>query len=185
MTDVEVRPTALDGCVELRLAPHEDRRGSFLKLYQASALAAVGVDLPVQELFISRTRPHGVRGLHHQRPPAAVAKLVWCLEGRVVDAVVDLRRSSATYGQHVLIDLAATAANAVYVPVGFAHGFAVPAGGPALVAYAQSGEHAPDHEGGVLWSSAGIDWGIDPSAAVVSDRDAALPPLDQIDTPFP
>ena len=184
MTGVRVRSTALVGCVELCLEPHEDRRGSFLKLYQASVLASAGIELPVRELFISRSEPGVVRGLHHQAPPAAVAKLVWCLEGRVVDAVLDLRRSSATYGEHVVLELSASAANAVYVRVGCAHGFAVPADGPALVAYAQSGEHDPDHEGGVLWSSAGIDWPVAASAAVVSDRDAALPSLDRLESPF-
>jgi len=184
VTEPRVRPTGLADCVELSLDARDDRRGSFLKLYQASALAQVGIDLPVRELFISRSWPGVVRGMHHQTPPAAVAKLVWCLDGRVVDAVLDLRRSSPTYGEHVVIELSASAANAMYVPIGCAHGFAVPEGGPALVAYAQSGEHAADHEGGVLWSSAGIDWPVEPSAAVVSDRDAALPRLDELESPF-
>jgi len=180
-------PLAVEGCAELRLEPSTDRRGSFLKLFQTSAFRAAGIDLDVREIFISRSHTGVVRGLHFQRPPADVAKVVWCLEGTVIDAVVDLRSSSPTFRQHCLVELSAELANAVHVPRGCAHGFLV-TGGEALVAYAQSGEHDPVREGGVLWSSAGIDWPVPAgrlAELTISDRDAAFPTLDQLDGPFP
>lgn len=183
---VRTHATAVAGCLELRLQPSTDRRGSFLKLFHQGAFAELGIELDIRELFISRSRMGVVRGLHFQRPPADVAKLVCCLEGRVIDAVVDLRVDSPTFRRHCVVELAAEAANSVYVPKGCAHGFLV-ARGEALVAYAQSGEHDPDHEGGVLWSSAGIDWSADPDLlhqVVLSDRDAGFLPLDQLDSPF-
>jgi len=131
---------------------------------------------------VSWSGPGVIRGLHFQRPPADVAKLVTCLAGEVLDAVVDLRAGSPTRGRHCLVDLSRDRANAVYVPEGCAHGFLV-RHGEALVAYAQSGVHDPDHEGGVLWSSAGVPWPVgamEEEDVVVSDRDAAFPPLEQV-----
>jgi dTDP-4-dehydrorhamnose 3,5-epimerase len=184
---LEVGPTAVTGCLELRLQPHQDRRGSFLKIFHHDDFADAGADLEIRELFFSRSRPGVVRGLHFQRPPADVAKLVTCVEGQVLDAVVDLRADSPTFGRHCTVELSAAAANAVYVPKGCAHGFLVTGTGDALMAYAQSGQHEPDLEGGILWSAAGIDWGMGPgrlAEVVVSDRDAAFPPLAELQSPF-
>jgi dTDP-4-dehydrorhamnose 3,5-epimerase len=176
-------PTAVDGCVELRLEPSSDRRGSFLKLFHRDTFEALGLDFAIEELFFSRSVAGVVRGLHFQRPPADVAKLVSCLEGAVLDAVVDLRVDSPSYGRHCLINLSAKEANAVYVPKGCAHGFLVTEP-DALMAYAQSGQHDAGLEGGLLWSSAGIDWPVPPGRAVLSDRDAGFPSLAAFSSPF-
>lgn len=183
---MEAVPTDVTGCVELRLRPAADRRGSFLKLFHRPSFAESGIDLEIRELFVSRSTRGVVRGLHFQRPPADVAKLVCCLEGAVIDAVVDLRVDSPTFRAHCLVELSAEAANAVYVPEGCAHGFVVTEG-EALVAYAQSGEHDPVLEGGISWRSAGIEWPVAADlveAAVLSDRDAAFGSLDDFDSPF-
>ncbi len=88
-----------------------------------------------------------------------------------------------TYRQHAAVTLSPAAANAMFVPEGCAHGFLV-IEGEALVMYAQSGEWDSVHEGGVLWSSVGVEWPIALDGAVLSDRDAAFPPLDAFETPF-
>lgn len=178
--------TAVDGCRELRLDLHPDRRGWFLKLFNQAAFDQWGIALDIEELFVTRSQRDVVRGLHFQAPPADIAKLVCCLDGRIVDAVVDLRVGSPSYLQHCLVELSAESANAVYVPEGCAHGFLVTCD-EALVAYAQSGGHDPVLEGGVLWSSAGIDWPGDPHLAervILSDRDAAFPELESFRSPF-
>lgn len=181
---IESWPTAVEGCVELRLRLLSDRRGDFVKLFQTTAFTALGLDVRVEELFVSRSHRGVVRGLHFQRPPADVAKLVSCLHGAVTDAVVDLRTDSPTYGQHCTIELTADRANAVYVPEGCAHGFLVTSDS-ALIAYAQTGEHSAELEGGILWSSAGIDWGeAGDGDVVLSDRDAAFPSLAELTSPF-
>jgi dTDP-4-dehydrorhamnose 3,5-epimerase len=178
---VEAVPLAVEGCLELRLEPSSDRRGSFLKWFHQSSFAALGVDLEVRELFVSRSATGVVRGLHFQRPPADVAKLVCCLEGAVVDAVIDLRVGSPTFGHHCSLELSDERGNAVYVPPGCAHGFYVTRG-EAVVLYAQSGEHDAVLEGGILWSSAGIEWPA--GGAIVSDRDAGFPTLASFESPF-
>jgi dTDP-4-dehydrorhamnose 3,5-epimerase len=178
---VETRPLTVLGAHELILGPTHDRRGTFVKIFQASTLAMLSLPFEVAELFASHSHRGVVRGLHFQAPPADVAKVVACLDGVVLDAVVDLRVGSPSYGNHCMLELSDARANAVYVPQGCAHGFLVTSE-DALVVYLQSGEHDPEREGGVLWSSAGIEWGI--TDAVLSDRDAAFPMLDEFASPF-
>lgn len=174
-------PLAVAGCLELPLEPSSDRRGSFVKLFQASSFADAGVAFDVRELFVSRSRRGVLRGLHYQGPPSDVAKVVCCLDGAVLDAVIDLRVGSPTYRQHCIVELSADRAVALFVPCGCAHGF-LATDDNTLVAYLQSGEHDPVHEGGVLWSSAGIDWGT--ADVILSDRDASFPPLAAFESPF-
>jgi dTDP-4-dehydrorhamnose 3,5-epimerase len=180
---VEGRATEVEGCCEVRLEPVGDRRGDLVKLFHASTFAELGLSFSVQEIFCSRSHAGVVRGLHFQAPPSDVAKLVCCLEGAILDVVVDLRASSPTYGRHAAVTLSPAEANAMFVPEGCAHGFLV-TDGDALVLYAQSGEWDAAREGGVLWSSVGVDWPIALEQAVVSDRDALFPPLDAFETPF-
>ncbi len=186
MTGIEAQPTAVEGCVELRAPVSQDRRGSFVKILHRPTFDALGLDLDVAEIFVSTSSTGVVRGLHFQRPPAEVAKLVCCLAGTVVDAVVDLREGSPTRHRHATVVLSAPRANAVFVPRGCAHGFLVTEG-PAIVAYAQSGVFDAAADAGVLWSSAGVDWGVPDdllATALVSERDGALPTLDRLGPVF-
>jgi len=165
----------------VRLAYHHDDRGDFVKVFQASALAAAAVDLGIAELFWSRSGRGVVRGLHFQVPPHAHTKLVSIVSGRALDAVVDLRTDTPTYGTHVTVDLDADAPVAVVVPTGCAHGFQSLAD-DTVVVYATTTEHAPDADRGIRWDSAGIDWPL--PATAVSPRDAAFPALDEFASPF-
>lgn len=180
---MELRPTPVAGCLEVHAVHGTDRRGSFTKWFHSPTFAAAGIDLAVAELFVSVSGTGVVRGLHFQRPPADVAKLVVCLRGRVLDVVVDLRTDSATFGEHVRIELSPEHANALVVPLGCAHGF-LALEDDSTVVYAQSGPHDAELEGGILWSSAGVDWGITTDGAVLSDRDAGFPTLAQFASPF-
>lgn len=179
----EIVEREVTGCRELRLPRFTDARGEFVKLFRAGGFEDHGLDLDVREVFWSRSAPGVIRGLHYQAPPADVAKLVCCLEGEVFDVVLDLRVGSPSFGRHCCAYLSPARANALYVPHGCAHGF-LATRGEALVLYAQSGEHDAVLEGGVSWSSAGIDWPVDRAAVVVSARDAAFPTLAELDSPF-
>jgi dTDP-4-dehydrorhamnose 3,5-epimerase len=178
---MRARPTAVVGCFELELQPALDARGGFLKIFQSSVLAGVGLPFEVRELFVTRSRRDVVRGLHFQGPPSDVAKLVACVEGSVLDAVVDLRVGSPTYREHCAVELSPERANAMFVPHGCAHGF-LATSDDAVMLYAQSGEYDAEHEGGVLWSSVGIDWPV--TEPVLSERDAAFVTLAAFDSPF-
>jgi dTDP-4-dehydrorhamnose 3,5-epimerase len=165
----------------VHLRRHEDERGEFVKAFQRDLYASLGLDPTVAELYWS-TSTHGViRGLHFQTPPHEHAKTVTVVRGEIQDAVVDLRVGSPTEGRHVTVPLAADPPRAVHVPVGCAHGFQVTSA-DATVAYLVGSEHAPDHDAGVRWDSAGIAWTIpDPT---VSPRDAAFPAVADFASPF-
>jgi dTDP-4-dehydrorhamnose 3,5-epimerase len=133
------------------------------------------------EQYYSVSEQNVVRGLHFQIPPHDHYKLVTCVEGEIRDVAVDLRRGSPTYGQHVAIEMSGVRGDCVYIPSGFAHGFAVRST-RALVLYNVSTVYAPTHDTGIRWDSIGIDWGL--AAPLISDRDAALPTFSSFDSPF-
>lgn len=177
----QVHPTTIPGCLEIRPRIHEDQRGRLIKVFQLEAFNQLGLCTNFAEDFYSVSRRGVIRGLHFQAPPADHIKLVYCLEGRIQDAIVDLRSSSPTFGQHALVELSAEAGNMLYIPRGLAHGFCT-LSETAIVAYKTSKSHSPEHDQGILWNSAGIQW-LE-TAPKISERDRALPPLSALQSPF-
>ena len=158
-----------------------DERGAFVKIQHPEACPLPESDFTAVEEFYSHSRQRVLRGLHFQRPPAASAKLVHCLWGRILDVVVDLRVGSPTYGGHAAFDLCGERADMLFVPVGLAHGFYV-VSPEALVLYKSTRAYSPQHDTGIHWASAGIAW--PDSQPIVSDRDGQFLPLSQYRSPF-
>ncbi|MBK5287860.1 MAG: dTDP-4-dehydrorhamnose 3,5-epimerase family protein [Acidimicrobiia bacterium] len=175
------RPTAIPGCSVIDLFHHDDVRGEFVKVFQASALTPAGDASPIAELFWSRSHRGVVRGLHFQTPPHAHTKLVTIVAGTAFDVVVDLRIGSPAYGQAIAVELDAAAPTAVTVPIGCAHGFQATSEG-AVVLYAVSTEHSPGADTGIRWDSVRVTWPV--PEVVTSDRDAAFAPLAEYASPF-
>ena len=117
-----------------------------------------------------------LRGLHYQKGALSQAKLVRVIKGRVLDVAVDLRRSSATFGQHVMVELSEENKRQFFIPRGFAHGFLV-LSDEAIFTYKVDNAYAPQAEAGVRWDDPelAISWPIDPSQVVTSDKDLAQP----------
>ena len=122
-----------------------------------------------------------IRGLHFQKPPYAQSKLVRCIKGKVLDVTVDIREGSPTFGQHVAVELSEENHRQVFIPKGFAHGFAV-LSGVAIFQYKCDEFYHPESEGGILLndSSLGIDWRIPVENAVLSEKDRKHPLLKDI-----
>ncbi|MGC8477433.1 MAG: dTDP-4-dehydrorhamnose 3,5-epimerase family protein [Acetobacteraceae bacterium] len=177
----DVIETALPGVRLLRPTVRADSRGRFVKILHRDFFLAHGMAAEYAEQYYSVSAAGVVRGLHFQLPPHHHHKLVACLSGEVRDVVLDLRRASPGYGRHVAFELSGERGECVYIPAGCAHGFAVRSG-PALLLYDVGSVHAPSHDSGLRWDSAGIDWGV--TAPVVSPRDAALPGFDTFVSPF-
>lgn len=177
----DVVPTPIPGCVEVRLRRIDDDRGRFVKVFQASRFKALGLPVSQVEQFYSTSREGVIRGLHFQLPPFEHNKLVYCVAGRVLDAVVDLRRGSPTYLHHQTFELDADQPSLIVIPAGLAHGFLARSALATLV-YTVSSEHQPAHDLGIRWDSAGVAWPV--SSPVVSVRDAALTPLAAFESPF-
>lgn len=183
---MEIVKTELPGVVMLTPRRFGDARGFFSEVYNRDAYAGLGIDVEFVQDNHSLSREVGVvRGLHFQSPPHAQAKLVRVGAGRVLDVAVDIRRGSPTYGRWVGVELSADAGNQLYIPVGFLHGFAVLEPNSELL-YKCSDFYAPDCDGAVRFDDPdiGIDWGIDPKAAILSDKDAKAPFLKDFVSPF-
>jgi len=168
----EVIPTRISGPLLLQPTVFPDSRGFFCETYRENQLAEVGVsDAFVQDNH-SRSGYGVIRGMHFQIGDGC-AKLVRCGRGSIVDIVVDLRRSSPTYGEWEAHELTDETMRMLYVPVGFGHGFAVTSE-IADVLYKQSAYYAGEVERGIsfLDPAIGIDWPIPDADRVFSDRDA-------------
>lgn len=172
----------MPGCLEVAVPCFEDARGSLVKPVQRSAFADLGLPADFSETFFSRSARGVLRGLHFQTPPRALDKLVMCVSGEAFDVVLDLRKGSPTFGEHVVIGLSERRASAVLVPAGCAHGFLALAADTVLL-YWVTEEHSGPHDAGIRWDSADIPWPLD-EAPVVSPRDAALPALADYCSPF-
>ncbi len=173
----------LPGVKILRPFVFEDARGNFVKPFHEGQLAAHGITLSVREEFFSTSQAGVLRGMHFQLPPHHHQKLVYCLTGAVLDVVLDLRKSSSSFGTAVGFELSAANRHVVHIPAGFAHGFLSLKPNSCLI-YKTDAVHAPEHDAGILWDSFGFAWplgGIDP---IISPRDLAHPRLADFQSPF-
>lgn len=178
---MKITKTAIPGCLKLALPRHADDRGSFTKTFQRSVFRDAGLPGEFVEQFHSQSTAGVIRGLHFQEPPYELAKLVTCFDGFIHDVIVDLRVGSPTFGEHVALDLSGDSGEAIFAPVGCAHGFF--ARTDSIVGYWQTAEYAPSADTGIRWDSAGIAW-PESAAPVVSARDRGLPALSSYDSPF-
>ena len=163
---------------------YADARGWFTELHNDAALRDAGFTVRFLQDNLSWSLPGVIRGLHLQYGPAQ-GKLVTCLAGRIFDVAVDVRPNSPSYGQHVAAELSGENGDSLWIPPGFAHGFAVLGGEPALVLYKVDQPRSAEGERGVIWNDASvaIPWPIE--RPTLSERDAALPTLAELQPPPP
>ena len=169
------RPLAIAGLVEIRPDRAMDRRGSFFRSYCAETFARAGIAFRPTQISISENpRRHTLRGLHWQAAPATEGKLIRCLRGAVHDVALDMRPGSADFGRHVAVTLSEEAANAFFIPPGFAHGF-LTLTEDAVLEYMIDAAYDPALARGIRWDDPafGIAWPAAP--AVISERDASWP----------
>lgn len=180
-----ITPTPLPGLLVVQPKAFGDARGFFKETFNLRDFAALGLPTAWDQDNVSLSRRGTVRGLHFQAPPHAQGKLVQALRGHVRDVVVDIRKSSPTYGQHFAIDLTDENHTMLWVPPGFAHGFAV-ISPEALFAYKVTGLYNKEAEGGLRWDcpALAIDWGLPVAESILSEKDQLLPGLGELVTPF-
>ena len=174
--------TSIPSCLELHPPVHVDHRGSLVKVFDEEIARSLDTAPQWVEVFWSRSIRNVVRGMHFQSPPSAVDKLVFCSEGTVFDVIVDLRAGPA-FGTTHWCTLASVAGNALFVPKGCAHGFAVTSAF-ATICYLQSGPHDSDADAGIYWRSVDAPWPIEESDAILSERDRTHARLNALTTPF-
>lgn len=181
---MEIKPLKLNGTFEITLNRIGDARGYFMETFSRKAFAEHGIETDWVQDNQSLSDGRGiVRGLHFQVPPMAQAKLVRVVQGEILDVFVDLRKDSATFGQWDSIILSAENCKAVFVPRGFAHGFATLSEN-VLVQYKVDNFYSREHDSGIRWNDAdiGIDWQI--SEPILSEKDEKLQFLKDFVSPF-
>ena len=177
--------TPVNGLVIIEPVVLEDTRGYFLESYNKKKFEEVIGKISFVQDNESKSSKEVLRGLHFQKPPYAQAKLVRCIEGKVLDVAVDIREGSETFGQHVTVELTGENKKQVFIPRGFAHGFLV-LSESAIFAYKVDNSYAPTHDAGIRWDDSllNIQWGVSESDVLVSEKDAKLPFFLEFETPF-
>ena len=158
---------------------HGDNRGYFIETFRQDLFEeAVGYQVNFIQDNESKSTKGVLRGLHYQLPPYAQAKLVRVIEGSALDVVVDIRKSSPTFGQSVAIELTADNKHQLFIPHGFAHGFVV-LSDSAIFAYKVDNYYAPEHDRGIAFNDKdlAIDWQLPQEILQLSDKDKVHPTI--------
>ena len=178
---MKINPTNLPGCLEICPEVFCDTRGKFVKVFHQGTFAKHKLETAFVEEYYSISRRRVLRGLHFQRPPYDHAKLVYCVLGKIMDVVVDLRMTSPSYGQFVTEQLSDEKANALYISSGMAHGFYV-LSDTAIVVYKVTSMYSEKHDSGILWNSLGIPW--PDKHPILSERDKTFVAFSNFQSPF-
>lgn len=172
---MNIKPSLIQGVYEIENRIFKDQRGEFVKTFHADQFESHGLDIDFKESFYSVSRKNVIRGMHFQLPPFDHSKLVYVVDGEILDVVVDVRRGAETFGRYFFARLSSENAKSLYMSKGFAHGF-LTLSEQATVVYLTTTVHSLSHDAGIRWDSFGFDWlGVD--QPIVSDRDKAFSPL--------
>lgn len=172
---MKFKDTPLKNLVVVESPVFRDERGGFQRIHCNQAFADAGLpDSFVQTNLSTNVHANTLRGMHYQKAPYQEDKLVRCIQGAVLDVVLDLRRDSATFGQHFGIELSAENALALLVPKGFAHSYLTLTANAAVL-YHVTTPYTPGVEGGVRWNDPrfAIAWPV--REPIISAKDAAWP----------
>ena len=175
---MEFKKTDIEGVYIIEPQVFNDSRGYFFEAWKKGEFEShIGTVDFIQDNE-SKSSYGVLRGLHYQRGAMSQAKLVRVIRGRVLDVAVDIRRSSATFGRHVMVELSEDNKRQFFIPRGFAHGFLV-LSPEAIFTYKVDNIYAPQAEAGIRWDDPelGIQWPIDPQQVLTSDKDMRQPLL--------
>ncbi|MEX8546838.1 MAG: dTDP-4-dehydrorhamnose 3,5-epimerase [Mucilaginibacter sp.] len=150
---------------------HRDTRGEFVKTIHDDVFQSHGLDYLFVENYFSVSHKNVIRGMHFQNSPHDHAKLVYAVTGRTLDVVLDIRKSSPTYGEFFSVELSAEKRNAIYIGKGFAHGF-LSLEDNSLVEYHTTTAQNKASEDGIKWDSFGFEWNV--KNPIISERDQSF-----------
>lgn len=169
---MKITTTAIEGVVILEPKVFGDERGYFFESFSQREFEEKVCKTTFVQDNESSSRYGVLRGLHFQKPPHAQAKLVRVVKGRVLDIAVDIRKGSPTFGHHVSTELSGENKRQLFIPRGFAHGFAV-LSDDVVFQYKCDNYYVPHSEGGILWNdpALGIDWKLPEEDVILSEKD--------------
>ncbi len=177
---MEIIETDIAGVVILEPRLFRDARGYFFESFSQRVFEERVCRTKFVQDNESRSSYGVLRGLHFQKPPHAQSKLVRVISGAVLDVAVDIRRGSPTFGRHVAVELSGENHRQLFIPRGFAHGFAV-LSEEVVFQYKCDNYYAPQSEGALAWNdpALGIDWRIPTGDVLLSDKDQKHPFLEE------
>lgn len=169
---MEYEETSIKGVWILTPKVFNDNRGYFFEAWKKSDFEAHVGKVDFIHDNESKSSYGVLRGLHYQKGEYSQAKLVRVIKGKVLDVAVDLRKSSPTFGKHVMVELSEDNKRQLFIPRGFAHGFLV-LSPEAVFTYKVDNIYAPAHEASIRWNDPqiGINWPIDQKDVVTSPKD--------------
>ena len=169
---MKITTTAIEGVVILEPKVFGDERGYFFESFSQREFEEKVCKTTFVQDNESSSRYGVLRGLHFQKPPHAQAKLVRVVKGKVLDIALDIRKGSPTFGHHVSIELSGENKRQLFIPRGFAHGFAV-LSDEVVFQYKCDNYYVPHSEGGILWNdpALGIDWKLPEEDVILSEKD--------------
>lgn len=183
---MKVIETGIEGLLIIEPKVFKDGRGHFFEAFSERDFQILtGRNLHFVQDNESESCYGVIRGLHFQQPPYAQSKLVRVVKGKVLDVALDLREGSPTFGRHLALELSGDNYRQLFIPQGFAHGFAV-LSDSAVFQYKCDSYYAPSSEGAIAWNDPdlGIDWKLPPESIILSEKDRNSPLLKDIITPF-
>lgn len=177
---MEIIETPIKDLVILQPKVFEDERGYFMESYKSSFFEQNFPEIRFVQDNESASSYGVLRGLHFQKPPFEQTKLVRVVEGEVLDVAVDLRTSSDSFGSFFSVHLSAKNKKQFLIPKGFAHGFVV-LSKTAIFSYKVDNYYSAESDGGIVWNdpTLNIDWGVAEQDLIISQKDKALPKLQE------
>ena len=182
---MEIIKTKIEGILIIEPRIFKDERGYFYESFSQREFDEKVMPIRFVQDNESMSVKNVIRGLHYQKMPYTQSKLVRCTQGTVLDVVVDIRKGSPTFGQHVTVELSGENHRQLFIPRGFAHGFAV-LSDTAVFQYKCDNFYAPQAEAGIQLSDStlGIDWRIPLQEAILSVKDLKYPLLKEVEPDF-
>ena len=175
-------PQVIPDIILIEPTLHGDDRGYFSETFRQDLFnEAIGRDINFIQDNESKSSKGVLRGLHYQVPPFSQSKLLKVIEGSVLDVVVDIRKSSPTFGEHLAIELKADNKQQLFIPCGFAHGFVV-LSEMATFVYKVDNYYSSEHERGIAFDDKDlkINWQLKPQILKLSNKDLNHPTLANI-----
>lgn len=174
MGNIQVINEILPDVFLIKCFHHEDKRGSFTKLFHHNSLVDQGINFLPLESYVSSSSFQVLRGMHYQKGKAAHQKLIFCATGKILDVIVDIRADSSNFNKPKCIELNSHKKEAILIGKGYAHGFLSLEKNTSMIYYTST-VHCPEKDSGVLWSSIDFKWPCD--KPLVSLRDSNLPSI--------
>jgi len=177
--------SGIEGLKVFQTKIYRDERGCFYEVFSSQKFEEAGINDRFVQDNVSRSKKGVLRGLHYQLEPKAQSKLLTVISGKIIDAAVDLRAGSPTFGKHFTVELSSDDGKMIYIPKGFAHGF-LSLSDDTVIMYKCGELYSPEHERGIRFNDPGlgINWKYPEEEMIVTERDRNFPLFEDAEVNF-